>query len=193
MAWLLLVVLAAATALAYGLKDRPEATQAAPDLAPLIERASFEQCVGPVALQGQGLPDVRLPCLDGSGVRSLVSSAPIEQVPTIVNVYGSWCRPCAEEMPLLRQLHQRAGSRLQLLGIDTEDEPRLGLLFAIDFGQRWPALRDDDGLVSRALGGGAPKTVFIDASGKVVHVERAGYRDLAALRADVLRYLKLAV
>ena len=68
-----------------------------------------------------------------------------------------------------------------------------GLLFAIDLGQRWSALRDDDGLVSRSLGGGAPKTVFIDSAGDVVHVQRGTYRSYAALLADVRRYLGLAL
>jgi thiol-disulfide isomerase/thioredoxin len=195
---LLLVVLAAlAASLGYGL-TRPEqrAQPSPPNLKPLIARAALEPCTGPVARIVPGrreLPDIALPCLDGTGAQRLLFEGTRTQLPTMVNVYGSWCQPCATEMPLLRQLHQRAGARLRIVGVDTEDDPRDGLSFAIDLGQRWAALRDDDGLVSRSLGGGAPKTVFVDTAGDVVHVQRGTYRSFAALQADVRRYLGVAL
>ncbi|MCW2543523.1 MAG: Thiol-disulfide isomerase-like thioredoxin [Frankiales bacterium] len=196
LALLLAVLVAVAAALGVGLTRSQERPAAEPSLAPLIARAALEPCTGSLALRVPGrreLPDISLPCLDGTGTHPLLFTGPHSQLPTMVNVYGSWCQPCATEMPLLRQLHQLAGPRLRLVGVDTEDDPRMGLLFAIDLGQRWPALRDDDGLVSRSLGGGAPKTVFVDGSGAVVHVQRGTYQTLAALRADVGRYLGLAL
>lgn len=194
---LLLAVLAAlGAALAYGLLRSPAARQAAPSLQPLIARAALEPCVGEVAsvtgAKGQ-LPVLRLPCLDGDGSRDLLWTGTRTQVPTLVNIYGSWCQPCAAEMPLLRQLHTSAGARLRLVGIDTEDEHRSALLFAVDLRQHWPALRDDDGRVSRSLGGGAPKSVFVDAAGQVVHVQRGAYPSFAALKLDVRRYLGIAL
>ena len=113
--------------------------------------------------------------------------------PTLVNIYGSWCQPCAREMPLLRDFRALADGRVRLVGIDTEDDPRLALLFAIDLQQHWPALRDDEGVVSRAFGGGAPKTLFVNAAGQVVHVQRGAFASLVALRADVRRFLGVAV
>jgi cytochrome c biogenesis protein CcmG/thiol:disulfide interchange protein DsbE len=196
LAALLLVLTAVAASLVVGLTRSHDRPAAEPSLSPLIKRAALEPCAGAVALRVAGrreLPDISLPCLDGTGTHRLLADGPLTQAPTMVNVYGSWCQPCAVEMPLLRQLHQLAGDRVRLVGVDTEDEPRSGLLFAIDLGQRWTALRDDDGLVSRSLGGGAPKTVFVDGKGNVVHVQRGTYRTLAALKADVRRYLGIAL
>jgi thiol-disulfide isomerase/thioredoxin len=196
-ALLLAVLTAAAGALAYGLLVRSPATHRAdPSLQPLVVRAALEPCTGEVASRAGAagvLPVLRLPCLDGTGPRDLLWTGARTQPPTIVNVYGSWCGPCATEMPLLRQLHRAAGSKLRLVGVDTEDGRRNGLLFAIDLGQRWSALFDDDGLVSRALGGGAPKTVFISTAGKVVHVQRGSYSSYPALVRDVRRYLGVAL
>lgn len=191
------VLAAAAAALGYGLLSGGHvAAPPSPSLRPLIVRAALEPCVGELASTAGAkgvLPQLRLPCLGDGGSRDLLWTGARIQPPTLVNVYGSWCGPCATEMPLLRQLHQAAGSRLRLVGIDTEDDHRLALHFAIDLRQHWPALRDDDGLVSRALGGGAPKTVFVNSAGVVVHVERGSYSTFAALRGDVRRYLGVQV
>lgn len=185
------VVAATALALVVGLTGggigRPKATE----LAPLVARAHLEPCAGPVVAAGTAVPALRLACLDGTGDRDTVGTP--GGTPTLVNVYGSWCGPCAQEMPLLAQFHALAGARVRLVGIDTEDDPRQALLLAIDLGQHWPALRDDDGRVSRAFGGGAPKTLLVDRAGAVVHVRRGAYPSLAALRADVQRYLGVAV
>jgi thiol-disulfide isomerase/thioredoxin len=193
---LVVVLVAVAGALAFRL-TRPDAepVASAPNLKPLIAQAALEPCIGGLAARTDKsvLPDIVLPCLDGTGSKQVLFDGTRRQVPTVVNVYGSWCHPCVTEMPLLRQLHQRAGDKLRLVGIDTEDDQRTALHFAIDLGQRWPALRDDDGLVSRALGGGAPKTVFVDSAGTVVHVQRGTYSSFAALRADVQRYLGLTL
>ena len=198
LAVLLAVLAAVVAALAYGLQGPSPAPTSSPSLQPLIARAALEPCAGDLASRSGAhglIPDVRLPCLDGSGSHDLLSTGTRTQPPTVVNVYGSWCGPCFDEMPLLRRLHMAAGSRLRLVGIDTEDDPRKALLFALDpkVKQTWPALRDDDGLVSRALGGGAPKTVFVDTAGKVVHVQRGFYSSYPALLADVRRYLGVSL
>lgn len=195
LALLLAVVAAAGAALAYGLMSKaPVVEKASPSLRPLIQKAALEPCFGEVASRSgaKGLiPDLRLACLDGDGSRELLWTGTRRQPPTIVNVYGSWCTPCFTEMPYLRRVHEAAGTRVRILGIDTEDDHRQALLFALDphVKQTWPALRDDDGLVSRSLGGGAPKTVFIDSSGTVVHVERRAYEKYEQLRRDVRSYL----
>lgn len=186
--WLVLVVAALGLSLAYGLRgnDTPKAVSA--DLRPLQVKAALAPC--PAGLSS-ALPDLTLPCL-GGGAAVPLRGTPTGR-PTLVNVYGSWCGPCQEEMPVLRAVHEAAGDRLALVGVDTEDDPRQALQFAIDVRQSWPALVDDDGLVSRQYGGGAPKMLFLDASGAVVHVVRQAYTSEAALRADVQTYLGVRV
>ena len=182
--WLGLVLLALGLSLGYGLTRSDE--PAPVDLGPLQARAGLAPC--PSALSPE-LPDVTLPCLGGGDPVALRGTP---RRPTLVNVYGSWCGPCVEEMPLLAAVWRDVKDRVDLVGIDTEDDPRKALQFAADVGQTWPALVDDDGLVSRAYGGGAPKMLFVDASGKVVHVVRKAYPSEAALRADLRRYLGVA-
>ena len=59
----------------------------------------------------------QLDCLDGSpgiileGLRG----------PAVVNVWGSWCGPCQDEIPLFVDFYSRAKDKLVLLGIDVEE------------------------------------------------------------------------
>lgn len=183
---LLAVLVALAVAIAYGVRDRATPAAAAPDLAPLRASAALAPCPAGISPE---LPALELPCLAG-GDRAPLRGTPAGR-PVLVNVYGSWCGPCQAEMPVLRAFHA-ATPGVGLVGIDTEDDRSTALHFAIDFQQHWPALADDDGTVLRRFGSGAPQMLFVDAQGRIKHVARGGYKDLASLRADVRTYLGVA-
>lgn len=192
------VVAALLAAVGYRLTTTPGNDPGRSTLQPLVAAAALDPCFGPLVRTTDGgslpditLPDTTLPCLDGSGRHALVGAP--AAVPTLLNVYASWCQPCAAEMPLLRQFYDQARGRVRMIGVDTADDPQQALLFARDLNQRWPSLRDDDGLVNRVLGGGPPKTVLISADGRVVHVQRGAYSSLDALLADVRTYLGLTL
>lgn len=161
--------------------------QAKVDLAPLRQAAALAPCPTGV---GQ-VPHLVLPCLGGGP--DVVLDGPPSGVPTLVNVYGSWCEPCQREMPVLAAFAAKARDRVALLGVDTEDEPRLALLFAKDLGQHWPAVVDDDGALLRHYASGPPVTLFVDRGGKVVFVHRGPFATLAQVTADVQRHLGVAV
>ncbi len=182
---LLLVGVAVLAALWYGQHDRNPAPRTAGDeLAPLRAAAALAPCPTGV---GPGLPALTLPCL-GGGPDVRLDARPTG-VPTLVNVYGSWCAPCQDEMPVLAAFARKAGPRVALLGIDTEDEPRLALRFAKDLGQRWPAVVDAQGAVLRRYAPGPPATLFVDPTGRVRYVHRGAFRSLAALEAAVAEHL----
>lgn len=181
---LLVVVAAVAGALWYGQRgDGTRDLPATEDLAPLRAAAALAPCPSGVG----DLPALTLPCLGGGPDVRL--DGPPSGVPTLVNVYGSWCAPCQEEMPLLVAFARKAGTRVALLGIDTEDEPRMGLRFAKDLGQHWPAVVDEQGTVLRRYAPGPPVTLFVDPRGAVVHVQRGKFATLAELEAAVATHL----
>jgi thiol-disulfide isomerase/thioredoxin len=181
---LVLVALAVLGALWYGQRGGGSTgTRTADDLAPLRTAAALAPCPAGVG----ALPALTLPCLGGGPDVRL--DGPPSGTPTLVNVYGSWCAPCQEEMPLLVAFARKAAGRVALLGIDTEDEPRLALRFARDLGQHWPALVDDEGTVLRHYASGPPVTLFVDAHGSVTYVQRGKFASLAALEAAVAAHL----
>lgn len=157
-------------------------------LATLRAAAALDPC--PTALSPE-LPDLVLPCLGGGPAVRL--RGPASGVPTLVNVYGSWCGPCQEEMPTLAAFAREAGARVRLVGIDTEDDPTQALPFARDFGQHWPAVVDDDKRVLLGYGGAPPVTLLLDGRGHVVYVQHGAFRDLAAVRAAVATHLAVRV
>jgi thiol-disulfide isomerase/thioredoxin len=189
--WTVLVLVLAALGLsvAYGLRDHRSGPDAA-DLGPLRERAALDPCPGSL---GPAFPKLTLPCLGGGAAVPLRGAGTGR--PTLVNVYGSWCGPCQQEMPVLRAFYGKAKDRVALVGVDTqEQDQRLGLHFAIDMQQHWPALVDDERLVGSHFSPGVPLMVFVDPAGKVVHVEhRSGYKDLPSLEKDVQTYLGVTV
>jgi thiol-disulfide isomerase/thioredoxin len=121
----------------------------------------------------------------------VLDSAPLGR-PALVNVYGSWCGPCRDEMPLLAAFRAKAGQKVALVGVDTEDDPRLALLFARDMKQHWAAVRDDDGRFLRHYGPGPPLTLFLDASGAVRFVHRGAFTSLPQLEQAVRSTLGVA-
>jgi Thiol-disulfide isomerase and thioredoxins len=51
---------------------------------------------------------VAMDCLDGSEGARLGGL----RGPMVINVWGSWCGPCKEEMPVLRAFHERAKDKV---------------------------------------------------------------------------------
>jgi cytochrome c biogenesis protein CcmG, thiol:disulfide interchange protein DsbE len=121
-----------------------------------------------------------LECLDGN------SNILLEAIkgPAIINVWGSWCAPCREEMPFLRQL--AATGKVKMIGIDVE-EPNMktGRKFVIDQGITWPNLYDRDGSTKGTFGMGVPVTWYLDSDGKVV------YRHIGVLNSKRQLFLQV--
>jgi thiol-disulfide isomerase/thioredoxin len=115
-----------------------------------------------------GLPAVRLDCFSGGTVD--LGLAP--GVPTVVNLWASWCPPCREELPVVQQLAERAGDRVRVLGVVSKDGVPQATSFAADAGATFPTAFDGDGELMAGLGIRAlPYTYFLAPDGSVTHVE----------------------
>lgn len=129
-------------------------------------------------------PDVVLPCLGGGpdvALRSVTG-------PAVLNLWAQWCGPCGDELPLFQQLHERAGERVRVVGIDWQDtQPGRALELARVSGVTYPLLADPGALVADAWRvTGLPVTVFVDAEGRTT-VHRGvidDFEQLAGLVAD---------
>ena len=107
-----------------------------------------------------------LDCLDG-GVGASVDSI---KGPAIINVWGSWCSPCKEEMPILRSFYEKAQGKVLLIGVDVEEASiEDGRTFVENNGITWPNLFDADGKSRAYFGMGVPVTWFIAPDGSVAH------------------------
>jgi cytochrome c biogenesis protein CcmG/thiol:disulfide interchange protein DsbE len=177
------VLLAGAFALRQASED-PPAVRADPEVEQLRAAADLAPC--PPGL-GPELPDLVLPCLGGGPDVDLRSAGPGR--PTLVNVWGTWCPPCVDEVPDLVAFRDKAGDRVGLVGVLTQDTPRQALEFARQFGMHWPSVVDDQGEVLRAFRPGPPVTLFLDADGRVVHKRSGKFDDVAEIEALVAEHL----
>ena len=109
---------------------------------------------------------IMLDCLDGTDGASINGI----KGPAIINVWGSWCGPCKEEMPILRSFYEKAQDNLALIGVDVEEASiEDGRKFVKNNGITWPNLYDADGESRAYFGMGVPVTWFIAADGNVAY------------------------
>jgi thiol-disulfide isomerase/thioredoxin len=125
-----------------------------------------------------------LECLDGN------SNIVLEAIkgPAIINVWGSWCAPCREEMPFLREL--AATGKVKIIGVDVE-EPNIekGRKFVVNQGITWPNLYDRDGSTKSTFGMGVPVTWYINSESKIVHKHIGVLKSKDELFSDAAKYL----
>ena len=132
------------------------------------------------------LPPLSLDCPGGGSLD--LSRAP--GAPTVVNLWGSWCTPCREELPLLQEFSEVAGDRVRLVGIISKDGlPQAGS-FAADAGVTFPSAFDGQGELMTDLGLNAlPYTYVLDAEGGLAHTQVGPIASVDELRALVTEHL----
>jgi thiol-disulfide isomerase/thioredoxin len=127
-----------------------------------------------------------LKCLDGN------STVDIGQIkgPVLVNVWGSWCGPCKEEMPIFVDFYSKYKEKVALIGISVEEaDVQNARDFVELYGMSWPNLNDPDGSTRGTLGMGVPITLFIDAQGKVAFRKIGVVTTIEELERDTQKYL----
>jgi cytochrome c biogenesis protein CcmG/thiol:disulfide interchange protein DsbE len=127
----------------------------------------------PSALIGQPAPKTELPPLaglerDGKAVPGL-SNATFTGAVTLVNVWASWCIPCADEVPFLEQLSK--DKRIQLAGLNYKDAPANARRFLNRYGNPFAASgTDESGRTSIDWGVyGVPENFLIGRDGRIAY------------------------
>ena len=129
---------------------------------------------------------IELDCLDGTTGAQLGAL----KGPMILNVWGSWCGPCREEIPIFRSFYEKAKDKVSLVGIDVEESSiEDGRKFVEENGITWPNLYDADGRSEEYFGLGVPVTWFIAADGSVAGKKIGAVKDENELIALTNKYL----
>jgi len=126
-----------------------------------------------------------LDCLDGSegvAVESIVG-------PALINVWGTWCAPCRQELPHFAHYRAKENS-VPVIGIAVEEKNQATVKkFVETHGITWPILYDANGSTRGQFGMGVPVTWFVDASGKVVHKKYGPFKSVEEIQLSVIKYL----
>jgi len=122
----------------------------------------------PTALRDKPVPEFTLPPVDGlQSIPGFASDDLRTGVPTIVNVWASWCAPCRVEHPFLMQLATRDDVRL--VGINYKDAPENARRFLGTLGNPFQAVgADRTGRTAIDWGVyGVPETFIVDGEGLI--------------------------
>ena len=162
----------------------PRASAAAPTVA-----AQFRPCPKQPARPATGsatLPRLAFRCAGGGSLD--LGRAP--GVPTLVNLWGSWCSPCREELPVMQQLADAAGDRVRVVGVISKDGLPQANSFAADAHVTFPSAVDGEGRLMAGVGIHVlPYTYFLDAGGGLVYTQVGPVSSLAQLEKLVGEHL----
>ncbi len=156
---------------------------------PIASKGEVVDCVD-VSHVAAKAGDTSLNCLTGTEKISVESL----RGPLIVNVWGSWCGPCADEMPYFVEFHHQANGKVKLLGIAVEEaKAQDSKDFIISYGMTWPNLYDAKGITRANFGMGVPVTWFIDKAGTVVYKHVGVVESTQELIDLTAKYLKVEI
>ena len=110
--------------------------------------------------------------------------------PALVNVWGTWCAPCKQELPHIAEFLQKSDGSVQVIGIAVEEKSQAVVKkFIESHGMTWPVLYDKSGSTRSTFGMGVPVTWFIDETGKVVHKKYGPFNSTEEVQLAVAKYL----
>jgi thiol-disulfide isomerase/thioredoxin len=187
----LAVVVAVLVALLAGCTSTDSRTSAATTstAAAPASAGPLEPCPGQPARPARGsttLPRLTFVCAGGGSLD--LTRAP--GVPTLVNLWGSWCAPCRDELPVLQKLADAAGDRVHVIGVISKDGLPQANSFAADAGVTFPSAVDGEGQLMAGVGINVlPYTYFLDAGGAVTYTQVGPVSSLAQLRTLVAEHL----
>lgn len=115
-----------------------------------------------------------------------VDLAALRGKPALVDFFASWCEPCAEEAPTLRELSAALGGRATVVAVDWDDAGGPARAFVRRHGWEFPVLADTSGTAGESYGlVGLPTSFVIDPEGRIVATFR-GPQSETTLRQALL-------
>jgi cytochrome c biogenesis protein CcmG/thiol:disulfide interchange protein DsbE len=144
----------------------------------------------PSALIGKKAPSLALPPLEGSNTAALTTAAITGKL-TLVNIFASWCVPCRQEHPILKELAN--DSRLTIVGINYKDRNDNALRFLGELGNPYKAIGvDPNGKAAIDWGVyGIPESYLVGPDGTILY-KRVGPFDARSLTQDLLPAIEKA-
>ena len=99
-----------------------------------------------------------------------VSLATYRGHPVIINFFASWCPPCKRETPMLARFYLASKGRIDVIGVDANDQTGPAMRFLRAAGVRYPVAFDPYPSSTTVSYGvlGLPQTFFLNAQHRIV-------------------------
>ena len=150
---------------------------------PIQVKGKVVSCENITVEGGTGMP---LECLGGG---SAIAADSIRG-PALINVWGTWCEPCKQELPHLAHFLAKYSDQVDLVGIAVEEKNQQSVRkFIKNYGISWPILYDATGTTRGKFGMGVPVTWLVDESGKVVYKKYGPFKSTEEIELAAIKYL----
>lgn len=150
---------------------------------PIQVKGEVVSCANIKVESGTGVP---LECLGGG---SAIAADSIRG-PALINVWGTWCEPCKQELPHLAHFSAKYSDQVDLVGIAVEEKSMESVRkFIQSHGISWPILYDATGATRGKFGMGVPVTWLVDKSGKVVYKKYGPFKSTEEIELAAIKYL----
>ncbi|MFE3189268.1 TlpA family protein disulfide reductase [Nocardia sp. NPDC059240] len=167
-------------------------TTAAPPAEAAVSEADRTAAALAPCPQPSGAPVGDSP-LRGITLNCLADGKPVDLVaalagkPALLNLWAYWCGPCAEELPLLQQFSQQAGSAVTVLTVHSDRGADKALSRLTGLGIHLPGVEDPDTKVRNAVHAPAvlPISVLLRADGTVAKVVVRPFTSVEDISATV--------
>jgi thiol-disulfide isomerase/thioredoxin len=159
------------------------------DTEPVAEKGEVISCAN-VPSDSSVTSGTIVECVDGSKGLALESL----RGPMIINVWGSWCASCLDEIPDFVSFYGKAKEKVALIGVAVEEaSPENSKEFIVNNGITWPNYYDRDAKTRGYFGMGVPVTWFISSDGKVRYKKIGIIKSEAELIALTEKYLGIKI
>ena len=123
-------------------------------------------------------PAFELPAIPGQS-SSFDIGDHLGEHPVVIVFWATWCEPCKQQLPLYQRLYERYRERgLKVVAVSMDGPETIARANPVvrRLGLTFPVVSDLDTAVTSRLNPrrGAPFTIWIDKSGRIVH-EREGF------------------
>jgi cytochrome c biogenesis protein CcmG/thiol:disulfide interchange protein DsbE len=110
--------------------------------------------------------------------------------PMVINLWASWCGPCARELPYYQAFAKKYAGQVDVLGVDWQDT-RADKARALirRTGVTYPLVTDPEGTLRNTY---LPKLILLDADGQVAYEKYVQIKSLAQLEGLVRKHLEVA-
>ena len=159
------------------------------DTEPVAQKGEVISCAN-VPSDSSVISGTLVECVDGSKGLALESL----RGPMVVNVWGSWCASCLDEIPDFVTFYAKAKGKVSLVGVAVEEaSPEDSKEFIVNNGITWPNYYDRDSKSRGYFGMGVPVTWFIDSDGKVKYKKIGIINSEAELTELTEKYLGIKI